>query len=128
MKVYYISALPKFEDEETLMFYASSGMIVIRSTNHIARVNETSTIDDLIINQYAISRGFEKVLETKRETKEDSAVTTWEEKFDTDEWKHKVKNITTQAKNELFNKVRHRIIVDNTVKSCLSEMAEIDYK
>ena len=128
MRVYYISSFPKFDGEETFMFYASSGMIVIRSESHIARVNEIFDIDITNIDQYAISRGFEKVLQADRKNEYDTPETIWEENFSTEYWKNKVYNIVIKTKGELFKKVRYRIITDNTINSCLSELADINYE
>lgn len=128
MRVYYISSFPKFDDEETFMFYASSGMIVIRSESHIARVNEIFKIDNTSIDQYAISRGFDKVLQVIKENEYDISKTIWEENFSTGYWKNKVHNVVTKTKGELFKKVRYRIITDNTINSMLSELAEINYE
>lgn len=128
MRIYYILSFPKFDDEETFMFYSSKGMIVIRSKSHIARVNEIFKIDDSSIDQYAISRGFDKVLEVVKDDEYDDSKTIWEENFTTGYWKNKVHNTVNRTKGELFKKVRYRIIVDNTINSCISELAEIDYE
>lgn len=128
MRIYYISSFPKFDDEETFMFYSSKGMIVIRSKSHIARVNEIFKIDDSNIDQYAISRGFDKVLEVVNDGEYDDSKTIWEENFSSGYWKNKVHNTVNITKGELFKKVRYRIIVDNTINSCISELAEIDYE
>lgn len=128
MRIYYISSFPKFDDEETFMFYSSKGMIVIRSKSHIARVNEIFKIDDSNIDQYAISRGFDKVLEVVNDGEYDDSKTIWEENFSSGYWKNKVHNIVNITKGKLFKKVRYRIIVDNTINSCISELAEIDYE
>lgn len=128
MRIYYISPFPKFDDEETFMFYSSKGMIVIRSKSHIARVNEIFKIDDSNIDQYAISRGFDKVLEVVKDSEYDDSKTIWEENFTTGYWKNKVHNTVNRTKGELFKKVRYRIIVDNTINSCISELADIDYE
>lgn len=128
MRIYYISSFPKFDDEETFMFYSSKGMIVIRSKSHIARVNEIFKIDDSNIDQYAISRGFDKVLEVVKDSEYDDSKTIWEENFSTGYWRNKVHNTVNRTKGELFKKVRYRIIVDNTINSCISELADIDYE
>lgn len=128
MRIYYILSFPKFDDEETFMFYSSKGMIVIRSKSHIARVNEIFKIDDSNIDQYAISRGFDKVLEVVKDGEYDDSKTIWEENFTTGYWKNKVHNTVNRTKGELFKKVRYRIIIDNTINSCISELAEIDYE
>lgn len=124
MKIYYNSSLPKFDNEETVLYYSSRGMIVIKSKSHIARVNEIFTIDETTINEYATSRGFEKVLETT----DDGSKTIWEEKYDTDEWKDKIRSISANTRSELCRKTVHRIVVDQTVNKFISELGSIEYK
>lgn len=127
MRVYYTSSLDKFDNEETFMFYTRKGMIVIRSNSYLARVNEIFKIDDSNVDNYAISRGFDKVLETIKSDEYGTATTNWEKNFDTTEWKNKVHKVANSTAVEISNKVVHRIIVDRTVNSFLGELSEINY-
>ena len=126
MIIFYSPCLDKFDNEETFMYYTSNGMIFLKSKNHISRLNEVFKLDETNINEYAISRGFEKVLETFILDDFGNINVVWEEKFDTPEWREKTLSFANVTKMNLANTTRYRVIPDQTIKSCLAELTKLE--
>jgi ribonuclease BN (tRNA processing enzyme) len=125
MKIYYCQNLEQLNNKECYLYFTSDSTLFLKSGDTVSRVSETFKIDDSNIEAYAKSRGFVRVVEAFKDSEFSSPSVIWELEYSSDEAKKKIKDNAEAMKKLLIDKIRLKVIKDNTISTCLRELGYI---